>query len=233
MYGSREHLESVSRNRVSHILSLDGGKPKKQSNAQRDAYKETIYSNTLQSMQAVLGGMVALGISLAPQNSAHRKTILSHSSQIKAESLPHDPLVRFVPLFIDSAVYYFDSINRMAAPGYIPTDQDILRSCANTTGILEATFEISGLTYKLFDVGGLRNQRKNMSDYDRMLYENLIVNRMHEALTLFDSICNSRWFVNTSILPILNQLDLNCFPDYGGDNYDKACDYLLYQFISL
>ncbi|KAJ7457745.1 G-protein alpha subunit-domain-containing protein [Mycena latifolia] len=50
-------------------------------------------------------------------------------------------------------------------------------------------------------------------------------NRMQEALTLFDSICNSRWFVKTSIILFLNKIDLfaeklprsplgDYFPDY-------------------
>ena len=41
-----------------------------------------------------------------------------------------------------------------------------------------------------------------------MLYEDESVNRMQEALTLFDSICNSRWFVKTSIILFLNKIDL-------------------------
>jgi hypothetical protein len=68
---------------------------------------------------------------------------------------------------------------------------------------------------------------------------------MQEALTLFDSICNSRWFVKTSIILFLNKIDLfaeklprsplgDYFPDYtGGDSYDAACDYLLHRFVSL
>jgi hypothetical protein len=68
---------------------------------------------------------------------------------------------------------------------------------------------------------------------------------MQEALTLFDSICNSRWFVKTSIILFLNKIDLfaeklphsplcDYFPDYtGGSNYDAACDYLLHRFVSL
>jgi hypothetical protein len=68
---------------------------------------------------------------------------------------------------------------------------------------------------------------------------------MQEALTLFDSICNSRWFVKTSIILFLNKIDLfaeklprsplaDYFPDYqGGANYDAACDYLLHRFVSL
>jgi guanine nucleotide-binding protein G(i) subunit alpha len=50
---------------------------------------------------------------------------------------------------------------------------------------------------------------------------------MQEALTLFDSICNSRWFVLTSIILFLNKVDLfkekimrspieKYFPEYDG-----------------
>lgn len=64
-------------------------------------------------------------------------------------------------------------------------------------------------------------------------------------VTLFDSICNSRWFVNTSIILFLNKIDLfkeklplspisKYFPDYtGGDDYDQACEYFLERFVSL
>lgn len=38
-----------------------------------------------------------------------------------------------------------------------------------------------------------------ISEYDQMLYEDEAINRMQEALALFDSIVNSRWFVRTSI----------------------------------
>ncbi|KAJ3480212.1 hypothetical protein NLJ89_g12295 [Agrocybe chaxingu] len=149
----------------------------------------------------------------------------------------------------------------MASPSYMPTDQDILRSRVKTTGITETTFKVGELTYKLFDVGGQRSERKkwihcfenvtalvflvSLSEYDQMLYEDESVNRMQEALTLFDSICNSRWFVKTSIILFLNKIDLfaeklprspleDYFPDYtGGNNYDAACDYLLHRFVSL
>ena len=42
----------------------------------------------------------------------------------------------------DSAVYYFSAIDRMSAPGYLPTDQDILRSRVKTTGITEQRFNM-------------------------------------------------------------------------------------------
>lgn len=45
-----------------------------------------------------------------------------------------------------------------------------------------------------------------ISEYDQMLYEDEAINRMQEALVLFDSICNSRWFVRTSIILFLNKV---------------------------
>ena len=95
----------------------------------------------------------------------------------------------------------------------------------------------------MFDVGGQRSERRKwincfenvtavvflvaISEYDQLLLEDESVNRMHEALTLFDSICNSRWFIKTSIILFLNKIDrfkeklpispLNkYFPDFDG-----------------
>lgn len=58
---------------------------------------------------------------------------------------------------------YFDSIDRIGHPSYVPTDQDVLRSRVKTTGITETTFTIGELTYRMFDVGGQRSERKSGS----------------------------------------------------------------------
>jgi len=53
-------------------------------------------------------------------------------------------------------------------------------------------------------------------------------NRMQESLKLFDSICNNKWFTDTSIILFLNKKDLFeekirkspltvCFQEYTGD----------------
>jgi len=246
--------------------------------SERESYREIIFSNTIQSMRAILEAMPQLDLALSPQNDARRATILALPPQIEADVLPADVADAIRSLWRDasiqeavrrsrefqlndSAVYYFNAIDRMASPSYLPTDQDILRSRVKTTGITETTFKVGELTYKLFDVGGQRSERKkwihcfenvtalvflvSLSEYDQMLYEDESVNRMQEALTLFDSICNSRWFVKTSIILFLNKIDLfaeklprspleDYFPDYtGGNNYDAACDYLLHRFVSL
>ncbi|KAG4303653.1 hypothetical protein PCANB_000036 [Pneumocystis canis] len=143
----------------------------------------------------------------------------------------------------DSAKYYFDSIDRIANYNYIPTDQDVLRSRVKTTGITETTFIIGDLIYRMFDVGGQRSERKKwihcfenvttiiflvaISEYDQLLLEDETVNRMHEALTLFDSIYLFR--EKLSISPMKNY-----FSDYtGGDDYNAACNYILNRFVSL
>lgn len=161
----------------------------------------------------------------------------------------------------DSAQYYFDSVKRIGAPDYVPNDQDVLRSRVKTTGITETTFMIGELIYRMFDVGGQRSERKKwihcfenvttilflvaISEYDQLLFEDETVNRMQEALTLFDSICNSRWFIKTSIILFLNKIDRfeeklpsspmkNFFPDFeGGTSFAAAKDYILNRFVSL
>lgn len=51
---------------------------------------------------------------------------------------------------------------------------------------------------------------------------------MHESLKLFDSICNNKWFTETSIILFLNKKDIFeekikkspltiCFPEYTGN----------------
>ena len=171
---------------------------------ERESYKEIIFSNTIQSMRAVLEAMPQLDISLSPQNDARRAVILSLPPQIETDILPGDVSDAVRGLWRDagvreavsrsrefqlndSAVYYFGAVDRMADRRYMPTDQDILRSRVKTTGITETAFKIGELTYKLFDVGGQRSERKkwihcfenvtalvflvSLSEYDQMLYE--------------------------------------------------------------
>lgn len=126
----------------------------------------------------------------------------------------------------------------------------MLRSRVKTTGINETNFLIGDLTYRMFDVGGQRSERRKwircfedvtaivflvaISEYDQLLLEDETVNRMQEALTLFDSICNSKWFVKTSIILFMNKIDrfreklpispmVKYFDDYDGKNYFFLC----------
>ncbi|XP_076824809.1 guanine nucleotide-binding protein G(i) subunit alpha-like isoform X2 [Clavelina lepadiformis] len=161
----------------------------------------------------------------------------------------------------DSAQYYLDSLDRLVSPDYVPTEQDVLRSRVKTTGIVETQFEHKDLHFKMFDVGGQRSERKKwihcfegvtaiifcvaLSAYDLVLAEDEEMNRMHESMKLFDSICNNKWFTETSIILFLNKKDLFeekinrspltiCFPEYAGQNtYEEAAAYIQLQFEDL
>jgi len=126
--------------------------------------------------------------------------------------------------FPDSGKYFFDKIHEISNPQYIPSQQDVLHSRVRTTGIVETEFKIEQRTFHLFDVGGQRNERRKwihcfenvtcvifvaaISEYDQVLYEDESTNRMVETLKLFDEICNSRWFVDKSLILFLNKRDL-------------------------
>ncbi|KAJ2607956.1 guanine nucleotide-binding protein subunit alpha [Coemansia sp. RSA 1804] len=256
-------------------LIHDGG----YSQEERESFKEVIFSNTIQSMRVLLEAMEALHITLQlGENQTHASVIMNMPSQIEAENLPAEVSSAVKALWTDegvrdcfkrsnefqlndSASYYFDSIGRICQDGYLPTDQDVLRSRVKTTGINETIFRVGELTYRMLDVGGQRSERKKwihcfenvtailflvaISEYDQVLIEDDTVNRMQEALTLFDSICNSRWFVKTSIILFLNKMDIfreklphspmkKYFPDFeGGNDIDAASEYILKRFVSL
>nr|XP_018668814.1 guanine nucleotide-binding protein G(k) subunit alpha-like [Ciona intestinalis] len=113
----------------------------------------------------------------------------------------------------------------------------------------------------MLDVGGQRTERKKwihcfedvtaiifivaLSGYDQVLLEDDQMNRMHESMVLFDSICNNSWFSKTAMILFLNKKDLFqqkilnspltvCFPDYTGKNtYAEASVYIRHQFEDL
>jgi guanine nucleotide-binding protein G(i) subunit alpha len=108
--------------------------------------------------------MSQLALALAPQNDTRRATILSLPTQIEADvlsrdvgddvrSLWRDPAMQEAVCrsrefqLNDSAVYYFNAIDRMSLPSYLSTDQNILRNHVKTTGITETMFKIGELTY--------------------------------------------------------------------------------------
>jgi len=161
----------------------------------------------------------------------------------------------------ETAAYFFDAIDRLVRPSFEPTTDDILRARLKTTGIIEVKFNVESHEFRMVDVGGQRSERRKwlhcfedctavifcvaMNEYDKMLYEEANVNRMHEAVSLFQQTVNSKWFESVSLILFLNKSDLFrekiktvdlkvAFPDYtGGTNYDSALLYIANKFKSL
>jgi len=158
----------------------------------------------------------------------------------------------------DSAAYFFMNVDNTSQVNFSPSDQDILRARVRTSGIIEINFSLDGIIFSVVDVGGQRSERRkwihcfqdvtavlfcvDLSGYDRKLFEDETVNRMHESLQLFRDIANGDWFVKTAMILFLNKKDIFlekivkvpltvCFPEYKGANtIDEASDYISKRF---
>ncbi|KAJ9623498.1 Guanine nucleotide-binding protein alpha-2 subunit [Taxawa tesnikishii (nom. ined.)] len=240
-------------------------------------YRHTIYKNVIDCAKALVGAMRQFEVEPESPGNAELCEYIMHytvdpdpNSPLQAKvgeaitAVWKDPCIPKVFdhssefYLMDSASYFFDEVNRIAAQDYIPTEADVLRARTKTTGIYETRFQMGQLSIHMFDVGGQRSERKKwihcfenvtsiifcvaLSEYDQVLLEASDQNRMMESLVLFDSVVNSRWFMRTSIILFLNKVDLfrqklgrsplgNYFPDYsGGNDVNRAAKYLLWRF---
>jgi hypothetical protein len=60
----------------------------------------------------------------------------------------------------DSAKYFFDNMDRILSSNFTPNVDDVLRARVRTTGIIETNFRVGDVTYRMFDVGGQRSERR-------------------------------------------------------------------------
>ncbi|XP_016367675.1 guanine nucleotide-binding protein G(i) subunit alpha-2-like, partial [Sinocyclocheilus rhinocerous] len=160
--------------------------------------------------------------------------------------------------------YSEDECKQYRAVVYSNTIQSIMaiiKAMSNLKIDYRETARVFPPLFRMFDVGGQRSERKKwihcfegvtaiifcvaLSAYDLVLAEDEEMNRMHESMKLFDSICNNKWFTETSIILFLNKKDLFeekitrspltiCFPEYSGANkYDEAASYIQTKFEEL
>ena len=161
----------------------------------------------------------------------------------------------------ESIQYFFNKIDLLKMPTYLPDKDDMLYCRFRTSGIVTESYIIDGVTFEIYDVGGQRNERRKwihcfesvtgiifiagLSEFNQVLYEENSVNRMTEALDLFEEICNNSYFTKSSIILFLNKRDLfeekikhynivDWFPDYKGptNDYDGGVKFFLAKFLA-
>ncbi|KAK4521821.1 uncharacterized protein ATC70_004358 [Mucor velutinosus] len=248
--------------------------------SEREGFRIVVFFNIFNTIQTLLEALEVLDLELTdPTSKSYASLFIDIPSLEENQPFPgiyHEPLkhlwndesiqiaFRKGNMFAlhDNISYFFGKIDTLWDPKYMPTDQDIIRCRAKTTGIVETTFHLGPLIYRMFDVGGQRSERKKwihcfdnvtailfvvaISGYDQCLAEDRDSNQMHEALMLFDTTCNSHWFVKTSMILLLNKIDIfkkkityspiaDYFPDYSGlvENYDTARHYFKNKFQRL
>ncbi|CRL03713.1 CLUMA_CG016246, isoform A [Clunio marinus] len=162
----------------------------------------------------------------------------------------------------DDGAIYLSDLKRIEESDYLPTEQDILRARAPTTGIIEYPFDLDSIIFRMVDVGGQRSERRKwihcfenvtsiiflvaLSEYDQILFESENENRMEESKALFKTIITYPWFQHSSVILFLNKKDLleekimyshlvDYFPEYDGPQRDAiaAREFILRMFVDL
>lgn len=246
-------------------------------------YRDIIRSNVLQSMKSLIQATHKLGIPIdGPENRQRAAKIndfdqetLLNINKIYTEDLG----IELADLWgdkgiqetygrrnefqlLDSTEYFFGHIKRISHPDFVPNQQDVLRCRVKTTGIVESEFDFNNIKFRLFDVGGQRNERKkwihcfdqvtavifvsSLSEFDQKCYEDDQTLRMKESLVLFDEITNSQFFADTPTILFLNKVDLFkekikhtdlkvCFEDFPGPpkDWEAAAGFIEEKFKSL
>ncbi|KAK3595454.1 hypothetical protein CHS0354_003446 [Potamilus streckersoni] len=249
------------------------------SDEDKRSFIKLVYQNIFMAMNAMIRAMDTLKISY--------KNPANEENGITIRNLDHETITTFDAQYVDaikslwadsgimecydrrreyqlsdSAKYYLDDVDRIAAPDYLPTLQDILRVRAPTTGIIEYPFDLDSIIFRMVDVGGQRSERRKwihcfenvtsimflvaLSEYDQVLVESDNENRMEESKALFRTIITYPWFQNSSVILFLNKKDLleekimhshlvDYFPEFDGPKKDAqaAREFILRMFVDL
>ncbi|XP_050951294.1 guanine nucleotide-binding protein subunit alpha-15.1 isoform X2 [Labeo rohita] len=207
----------------------------------RRGYAKLVFQNIFTAMKAMTVAMNTLKIPYAnPQNEVYGKQFqvvdvrqMTHLDRMYVDAIRRlwadDGIKacysrRREYQLLDSTEYYMTNLERIAAPEFIPTAQDVLRVRFPTTGINDYSFTVEKITLRIVDVGGQKSERRkwihcfenvtsliflaSLSEYDQVLEENNKENRMKESLSLFYTTIHSPWFATASIILFLNKMDI-------------------------
>ncbi|CAJ0582553.1 unnamed protein product, partial [Mesorhabditis spiculigera] len=215
--------------------------------------RAVVHANLIQVMGALIEGLNAVKIPLANATNMDHVALILHTLERKEEqngltkplynsikALWDDKGVRAAyerkdEFYLhDSAAYFLDALDRISDENYVPTEQDILHTRVATMGVIEVMFKMKNKTWRVFDVG----------EYDQVLIEDNVTNRMQESIHLFKQVINSKFFTSTSVILFLNKKDLfaqkigngrsltAAFPDYkGAETYEAASHYIEKKYL--
>ena len=247
--------------------------------ADRQRSRKLISQSVYKAMHSLLGGMDTLHIEFEDKRNKTRAQQILAVEPGSVETLEgHADLIK--PVWNDSGLqicfdrgkefqlmestkHYLDALDRIAAPDYLPTMQDIVCASAPTTGVVDYPIKLAeGVTLKLVDIGRQRSEVRKwiqcfndvtaviflvaLSDYDQVVVESEEQNRLEESRSLFRTLISCRWLKKSALILILNKKDLleekiksshlaDYFPDFQGPAQDaiSAREYIFRKFAEL
>ena len=176
--------------------------------AERKQHLPTVYSNIIQAIKVLCEQAVVFNLvnqikckeqfDLVRALDENDTIYVNIGDAIKA--VWNDPAMQMVWdrraefQIIESVKYYFNRIDVIKMPDYLPDKDDILYSRVRTSGIVTERYIIDNTVFEMYDVGGQRNERKKwihcfegvtavifvaaLSEYDQKLFEDASTNRM-------------------------------------------------------
>ncbi|CAE6374443.1 unnamed protein product [Rhizoctonia solani] len=126
----------------------------------------------------------------------------------------------------DMSGFFLNDIERITSAGYIPTDDDILRSRVKSIAPTETVLPNleKGLEWRIYDVGGARRQRAKwapffddmdllivvvpVSAFNQYLAEDHSVNRLKDSFEMWEELCKTTALHHIPVLLFLNKTDL-------------------------
>ncbi|XP_057322192.1 guanine nucleotide-binding protein G(q) subunit alpha isoform X3 [Microplitis mediator] len=249
------------------------------SDEDKRGFIKLVYQNIFMAMQSMIRAMDLLKITYG-DSSSQEKAELVRSVDFETVTTFESPYVEAIKdlwadsgiqecydrrreyQLTDSAKYYLSDLDNISKPEYLPSEQDILRARAPTTGIIEYPFDLDSIIFRMVDVGGQRSERRKwihcfenvtsiiflvaLSEYDQILFESENENRMEESKALFKTIITYPWFQHSSVILFLNKKDLleekimyshlvDYFPEYDGPQREAiaAREFILRMFVDL
>lgn len=246
----------------------------------RKSYINTIYRNIFEAMKNIIAAMDKLQIPFEIQQNAFNNSILIKYVNLNSElnlNLPY--LIALKELWTDSGIqkcylhrreynlldstkYFFTHLDRIAADGYVPNDEDLLRLREPSNAIDEHSFIYHKVEFHITDISCHLSERKKwlhlfdnvtaiiylvaISEYDQFSFGGDGRNCLRESLELLRTITSYEYFNDISIILVFNKNDLleekikhshlkDYFPEYRGPCSDPlaARNFILHMFLNV
>ncbi|CAJ0586353.1 unnamed protein product, partial [Mesorhabditis spiculigera] len=153
----------------------------------------------------------------------------------------------------DSIKYFLDNFQAINKMDFRPSPNDLIMSYVPTVGVQNIIFTTNNRSFQLFDMGGQRIDRRKwatmydgidtiffclaISEYDQVMDEDGVTNRLTDALCLLEKIVQEPKFSSIPIFLFLNEVDVfreklpafplaDYLPEYDGSSIDDALDFI-------
>jgi guanine nucleotide-binding protein G(i) subunit alpha len=152
----------------------------------------------------------------------------------------------------ESIAFFFDNLERISNPDYLPSDEDLIMMRVRTTGLVREDFQIGAVKFALHDTGGQRNERKkwihlfdgvtailyvaSLSEYDEVCFEDEKTNRGLENLECFEQYMNGSYLAKVPVILVFTKTDIfekkftkspvsSYFPEFEGTTTEEAREF--------